>query len=447
MSTAGRAPVRGDAALYDSYGSSPPLYMVTDRIASSFASVQWRLFYRRGLEEGKGTRKTLRMPRSAKHGNFDSRKKSLAMMRELQELREIEDHPFLRMISMPNESGQTGYDLRKLTQLMLDVGGNAIWVVQREAGVAVRAYVVPPTWVTRAPTLADPFFMISMPDNPSMVVPVSDVWWFKNPNPADPAGPGVGLGRVLADELDIFENASKYVSSHFYNNSMPAFIASIKGAGRGALARAQVEWGQAHQTFANAYRTKWTSGEIDVKRLDTTFKDQEMTTLRQDTKGDVVHTAGVPKEILGMTEDSNRATSWVARQHYGEFTMIPRCESIRHRWQAIIDEEYDDRFLLWYDSPLPKDDEFVRDTMTRHATAYTENDWRDLTGHFPVDGGDVHLIPSNLVARDTPADAEAPAPPVVVAPEDPEEEPDELDPDDEQVAAAVETDPKWAQTH
>jgi HK97 family phage portal protein len=450
----GAAPIKGDGALLQSYGTSPPLFMVTDRIASSFASVHWRLFYRRGDVDGQRGKRTLQMPRAAKHGDFATRRKSLATMRELQELEEIEDHPFLRMLTTPNESGQTGYDTRKLTQLMLDISGNAVWIIQRDNGVAARAFVIPSTWVTRAPSFDEPFYMVNMPDNPSQKIPVTDVWWFKNPNPADPMGPGVGLGRVLGDELDIFENASKNVSTYFYNNSMPAFIASIKGAGAGALKRAQVEWGQAHSTFSNAYRTKWTSGEIDVKRLDTSFKDSEMTALRKQSKEDVVHTAGVPKEILGMTEDSNRATSWVARQHYGEFTIVPRCESIRNRWQAILDVEYDDRLLLWYDSPLPKDDEFILEVMGKHPTAYTENDWRDLTGHFPLPtGGDVHLIPTNLVARDTPAEAEAPAPPVMVAPEPAEDdededgdEPSELDPDEEQVEAAKRTDPAWSRS-
>lgn len=372
------------------------MYMVTDRLATSVASINWRLFSRRGYDEAEKRYRTKSIDRRHKYGTYAHATKGLETMTQLEELTEIVEHPFLDMIMRPSDVGMTGYDLRKVTQLMLDMSGNALWLVQREKGVAKRAYPVPSTWVTRYPKTGEPFFVVNLPDEPGVIVPVTDCWWFRNINPANPRGAGIGLGRVLADELDIYENASKYLGAHFYNNSMPAFIASIKGAGKSALLRAQLEWEQAHTLFANAYRTKWTSGEVDVKRLDTSFRDQQLVELRDQTKKDVVHTAGVPREILGMTEDSNRATSWVARQNYAEFSVIPRAEALRHRWQAIIDKEYDDRLLLWYDSPMPRDADFVADTMSKHPTAYTENDWRELTGHLRLPGGDVHLVKQGI---------------------------------------------------
>jgi hypothetical protein len=74
----------------------------------------------------------------------------------------------------------------------------------------------------------------------------------------------------------------------------------------------------------------------------------------------------------------------------------PRVEMIRRILQEELVPRYDERLLLYYDTPVIQDEEFQLNAMRQAPWASTLNEWRKVQGHEslgPV--GDVIVVNQN----------------------------------------------------
>lgn len=387
---------RHAAQLIEAYGATPSLRSVVGKIASSTASTAWHLYAQRGATR---TRAVRNLP--LQRAGWAGREKGLNDLSADKELEEIVEHPFLSILHAPNDM-MTGLAAREVMQVHLELAGEAFMVVFRNnQGAPNSAIVLSPTSVTDLPSESDPTFKVKLGYDKVWSIPVTEVLWFRTVNPADLYGRGSGFAAALADELDIAEYSAKQISSFFWNQAMPNFIVSVDGAGKAGLKRAQKEWEQSHQGFAKSYRAKWTSGKLDVKRLDTSFRDMNIVELRKHSRDVIAQTWGVPPEILGIVENSNRATITAAEYIYAQQVLCPRLEAARETMQRFVEREYDDRLILHYDSPVPSDKDFQLQAMQAQPAAYTANEWRSISGHPSKDSGeDTYFLPSGVTVVD-----------------------------------------------
>ena len=101
---------------------------------------------------------------------------------------------------------------------------------------------------------------------------------------------------------------------------------------------------------------------------------------------------GVPREIMGITESSNRATSEAAQYIYAQNVLMPR---LRRREEAI-NQQLLPMFgegLLWrYDDIVPRNQEFdkMKGIDGWNAGLLTKDEARELLDMPPAEvGGDV----------------------------------------------------------
>mgnify|MGYP000874387456 CR=1 FL=1 len=324
---------------------------------------------------------------------------------------EVFDHPALDLLRHPNDI-LTGLETRKLTQLYLDLAGENFWLLWANAdGEPVRLFPLPPRWVVQVPDENRRSFRVSF-QNLQMEIPAASILWMRDVNPESPYGRGTGITEALGDEIDVDEYAARYVKAFFYNRASPEIIVSAEGAKPEETARAKAKWDDEHRGWWNGFKTFWTGSKISVTRLDTTFRDSQLTELRAYQRDLIISTFGVPPEVLGIIENSNRATIDASSALYAEHVIEPRlamlAENLNERLLPLY-VDYEDRkgrLVFEFVNVIPEDRAFRLSVMQARPEAFTDNEARAQAGLPAVEGKDefpprvAPMQPGTLAARD-----------------------------------------------
>lgn len=381
-------PKRGTAETLNAYMTTPWLRATTNKIAKAVGSTTWRLYVVRS--NGKAI-KDIRLTK----GNRSQRHAQLKTYRKNADVQEITDHPALDVLFGGNEFliGSTNF---QLAQIYYDLIGESFMMKERDVlGTVVALWPVPPHWVRSTPTPAQPYFEIQHGAEASRV-PMDDMLWMIDPSPLEPYGRGAGGGKAISDEIQTDEFASKHIKAFFYNSARPDIIISGDGLDESNTKRMEQGWLDRHQGFWRSYKPFFVSKNIQIKELSQTFQAMQMTDLRKFSRDSIHQFWGVPPEILGITESSNRATIDAADYIFGRHVVQPRLEVLRSVLQARLINEYDERIVLEYDSPVAEDKEHKLKVMTAVPYMFTQNQWQRAAGEPEMENGDVYLAPFNL---------------------------------------------------
>lgn len=402
----GQPPKRGTRELLQAYNEMPWLRAVVNKVGRSVASTTWQLYV---VRRGNKAVRTAKIQRA----DYDVRQKLLAACRKQAELVEIEAHPLLDLLDNANLF-LTGLTARHLTQVYLDLAGEAFWLKERNgAGKPVAFWPLPPDWVISTPTPAHPFFRVSFRAWQGEI-PDTEILWMADPDPANPYGRGSGMAGVLADELETDEYAAKHTKSWFYNRARPDLVISGDGLTPADTARLEEDWLRKTQGFWKAFRPYFLSRKVDIQTLSQTFENMQLVDLRKYERDTIIQVYGVPPEILGIIENSNRATIEAADYLFAKWVVHPRLEFLRAQLQERLVPEFDDRLILDYESPVAEDKEYNLKAAQAAPWALTIDEWRAIHGMEPLpDGrGQVFMLPFNLYPSRDPGGAqpEPPAP-------------------------------------
>ena len=388
-------PRLGSKELLAAYSSMPWFRAVVGRVSWSTASVPWQLFAATSAPD-KRHGKIVRMPSLARSMDPMVRMNQYKALRRDDSLREITTHPALELLDHGNPKFP-GQVVRQVTQQHLDMVGEAVWVIER-SGLALPTdiYPVPPTWVLQTPSRNNPAYIISGPSG-TRTVPEEDVIYFYHPDPQDPYNRGTGIGHVLGDELETDEYTAKHLKRWFRNYAIPPFIVSMPDVKKEGKDRFEENWikkllGKGPQVPI------FTNREIKVHELMHTFQEMGLQQLRKDERDIIIHVYGLPPEVFGILENSNRSTIDAADYMMAKYVMIPRLEFMRIILQMRLIEKYDDRLILDYVSPVMEDKEFELKVMQGAPYAFTVDELRELANRPPdkTGAGEGRVVPINV---------------------------------------------------
>jgi HK97 family phage portal protein len=415
-SAGGEPPLRTTRATLDGYNTMPWLRAVTSKVGYAVASTRWCLYVKNKKTSGTGPLKPVRdmtLQRAMGPERF-------ALMRNARlngELKEIEDHPLLDFLNDGNTIFK-GFNVRRLLQISLDLVGEAFLIKERNPlGAPVRSWPIPAHWVTDTPVPSHPFYSISYKGLQGEI-PESEMLYLRDPNPVHPYGRGSGTAMVLADELETEEYATKHIKAFFYNRARPDFIVYPKADGvsstlqREEVLRVEKDWSDKTQGFWRAFRPYFMTREVGIHEFEQNFQHLQLIELKQHERDTIVQVFGFPPELLGIIENSNRATIEAAEMYFAKWALTPRLEFLRTELQARLVPEYDDRLILEYESPIQEDKEFSLKVMQAQPKAFSINEWRELAHKDPLDGdeGEQFMGPLNVEVVETLEEAEEPDP-------------------------------------
>lgn len=397
---------RSTDGLLKAFSERPYLAGPADAISTDVGCIQWKLYRVTGTGEREG--RTIRHRGVQRAPNPTLRRKALQNLRDADRLDEIDDHPLLDLLYDPNPD-LVGAQYLKLVTLHADLVGDAPSViVYHESGIRAgqpaELWPIPITWLKRrGGTL-----WVEPPNSTSRFKVTDDeILLFRDVDPADPYGHGVGAARSVSDELDIAEYAAKELKSRLNNGSLPDFIAWLKDGNESEARRLKAQIMGAHLGPYKRGSGHFTNKEVKFEKLSMSPQDMQVKDLLPMQRDAIRMRFGVPPEILGDVKDSNRATITGATIIYMSRVVEPRMERIRQVFQQRLVPLYDDRLVLDFVSPVPEDEDFKLEVMQAAPKHFKRNEWRQLAGQMPVDesegGEDFYgsplMVPEGELAR------------------------------------------------
>jgi HK97 family phage portal protein len=390
----GLAPRRGTRELLQAYRTHPWLHAVVHRIAGAVASEHFELF--RSVKAapttaGKPPAKGLKRKHRLRQMRLTQTKGSV--MYAPNDAVEIEDHPILNLLENPSPVFTRSMFFH-LIQSFLETKGEAPIVIERDgAGLPCELWPVPPMWVAETPHRGFPFYRFSY-GTWQRTIPEDDVIMLRHPELEQPYVRGVGFGESLADELDIDEFATKHLKSWFFNRALPDVFLSVEGVeSKEEAIRYEEMLRQKHGGRNKAFQVHVTNGKVDVKQVGHTFREQMLPEIRTQSRDVVLQIFGMPPEIMGIVENSNRATIDAATLIFMKFLVVPRLSFLADAFTHWARRVYNDETLcVGFDSPIPEDEEFALKVMVAQPSLFTKNEWRELAGEEPVDGWDEEFV-------------------------------------------------------
>ena len=395
--TTGDAPSRGTRNFLNAYRTMPWVRALASRTSDGVASVGWCIYVVRKSGQ-------VQRMKSAQHAGRESRIKLLDQLRGEGELERIYDHPLLSMLEGGN-GYLSGHMVRRITQLHLDLVGDAFWIKERNAlGVPIAAWPLAPDWVAETPTPSRPSYRVSIRGWDGQI-PESDILWFCNPDPANPYGRGTGLTEALGDELETDEYAAKHVKQTFLNRARPDLVIWPRGDGRLSMSdteRLERGWLDRTQGFWKALKPMFLPQAVEIKDLAPNFQHLQLTELRRYERDMCIQVYGFPPEILGVVNESKRSTVVAADFHFSRWVLTPRLEQWRSNIQNKLVPDYDSNLIVDYVSPIEEDREFQAMAMNQTPWAFSVNEHRALAGLSALDdlSGDERLGPATLFPMD-----------------------------------------------
>ena len=370
----GQPPRRGSKEMLEAYQRLPWLHAAVRKIATDVGGIEWKLY----APATKRQEKARRLRRWKREAGETSGEDTLA---------EVERHPFLDVLRNPNPVlGALGTFF--LAQAFQEVKGDAPVIIERAGdGKPLELWPVPPTWLQSGPTAGDPNWRFSFAGWYANVLG-PDVLLMRSPDLSNPYGRGVGVGDALADELDIDEFAAQHIKSWFFNRALPDAFIQMEGVTSVKEAERFEEKIRAkHQGVGRGGQIHITPGKLDVKVISQTFREQQLAEVRGQQRDTVLQVYGIPPEVMGIIENSNRATIDAAYFLYSKSVLTPRLNAMAG-WLTTLAREWDSRLVVGYANPVPEDREFALKVMTSQPALFSKNEWRCIAGEDPIDGWD-----------------------------------------------------------
>ncbi len=273
---------------------------------------------------------------------------------------EITSHPFLDFWNNPNPLHEySSASLWQLQEVYLLLKGEGYFIIERDArGRPNELWPVPIHWVFSTPYLGNPYYSIRTSSGGILDVPVEDMFVQKSLNPLDPFMRGLGAAESIADEVETDEYAAKFQKRFFFNDATPNIIVAMPKSKDEQRERFRMEWLERFQGVFKSHGMATVNGEISVQKVGDTMKDMDMVAGRIYLRDAVLEHFGVPREIMGITENSNRSTAEAAQFIYAQNVLMP---PLRRREEAVNKQlipAFGENLIWHYDDIVPRNQEF-----------------------------------------------------------------------------------------
>src|SRR5579871_4916221 len=345
----GELPRMGQSQLIEGYNLFPWLRAVVNKIADTAAGVEWNV-------SGK-----------SKDGT----------------LKPVLNHPLVDLLNNGNEMF-SGYTVRHISFVYMLIVGEFFWLKERDSsGTPIALWPLPPSWVIYSPA-----FAVGPDGKPSKyqlqfrqwraLIPFEDIVHIWEPNPTMPYGRGTGRATVLSDELETDEFAARHVKAFFYNSARPDLLISSIDPDLPLNAddadRLEQRWLEKNGGWKHAHKPMFVSGgPIKVDEIGSTLTDMQFVELRKWLRGTIMQVYGLPPELLGVLEQSNRATIDAAEFFMTKHVVLPKLGFVRNEVQHRLAPEFDKRLVLGFESPVQVDKEQRLEIMKSDPFAFSVN--------------------------------------------------------------------------
>lgn len=313
---------------------------------------------------------------------------------------EIFDHELISLLKAVNPR-MTQHELFEITQSHLELEGNAFWFLARDKMKTIRQiWPLRPDRVTflqdkEVPVMISEFIYRQKDGGKTRFEP-DDIVHFANFNAeGDYPFPVRGKGTVEAAGLSIDTNefAREWNARFFKNSARPDMIFKAPGTlGADEYEQLKRKINSAFQGVDKSHRMLLLQGGLEVDKLTNSQKDMDFVKQVIQTRDEILAIFRVPKAVLGIVEDTNRANAETQLFTFARLTIEPKMRKIVDTLNEMLIPkiEGDESDLFFgFTSPVPEDRERIVNEFDKgHGKWLTTNDIRRAEGLPESENGD-----------------------------------------------------------
>ena len=221
----------------------------------------------------------------------------------------------------------------------------------------------------------------------NLVYPAAQVITDTDLDLVNPYFSGKGKAEAIKDEIETDEFVQKYIKYFYVNSARPdLYITAEKGEEMSEtdVSRLESEWYRKFQGVGNAHKPVFLNWAANVFSVPTSHKDMELLDTRKFYRDTTIQHFGVPPEIMGIVENSNKATVIAAEHIYAKQVRLPILTRIALLINTKILPRYQDsnKMIFEFDNIIPDDMEFTQKLYGEGVDKrlVTVNEWRRAMG-------------------------------------------------------------------
>lgn len=340
-----------------------------------------------------------------------------------------QNSPALEVLKHPNRF-MSQYQLLWKSAAYLELTGRCFWYIAKDRlGRPKEIWCLNPLDIWVQPD-KDNFIKGYLYQAGAEQIPldVDEVIFINLPDLMNPYS-GKGPAQAAANNLEIDKYTSTYIKNFFYNDARPGGIVNFPDMEETEYDRAVEQYKDKHRGVENSGEILFTKGgSVTFTPININIKDLDISNLKDNTRDGILGAFGVPKSIVGITDDVNRSTAEAAEYTFAMHTIKP----LLHLIQDVVNNEFVPMFgenadELKFTDPVPRNKDFVKSVLdTQIDKSLTKNEVRDFLNKLMgwnlqhIEGGDVIYQPVGLQPLGTTMPTTQSIPPKDEAPKEPQ---------------------------
>ena len=333
------------------------VYVCTDKIADSVSSVQLKL-----MQVSKGQDKELFV------------------------------HKALSLLNKPNEA-LSGRDFRYITAAHQELTGNAYWLKDK------------PNDPTSLTPLNPQFVRVKTDKSTGMITQyiytlggqsstyaADMIFHLKYPNPMNP-NMGRGTLEPIAEWVDVDNYATEFNRRFFMNGATFGGTIETDSSTKESMQLLRVSLNEMYTGVQNAHKPMLLPKGTKMTESKMTQRDMQFSEMDNRFRDKILAAFGVPKSVVGIVEDVNRANAESSNYVFMSFTVKPKLD----RFINFLNEFYlpafkgTENLYFTYTDPTPENIAVeIQENQAGLGSSpwLTVNEVRAKKGLPPVEGGD-----------------------------------------------------------
>lgn len=313
------------------------------------------------------------------------------------EVVEVQDHELLGLLYRFNNR-MTKFDSLKLSIIYFLLEGSSPWVIVRNLKTKKpeALYVIPPSSLKVSAKDLDgnpTHYEYSMGQR-KQTIPVGDLLIIKNPDPRDPTK-GRSYIDAIRDTVETDDYMVKWNKALMLRGAKPSMAIEIEGTlnpEEQKLLKSMLE--EQYAGYENAESVLILANGAKFSNTSIAPRDLEWIQGRGLNRDEIMSMFGVPKILLGLEGQYNRATAETAQAVFGQYALDPIMTMIVEQLNEFLVPAFGDNLWIDFESFAPADKEMQLKWLQAGWNSWlTTNEVRRELGKPDLSGGDAIYQP------------------------------------------------------
>jgi HK97 family phage portal protein len=302
------------------------------------------------------------------------------------------NHEFERVLH--GEDGQ--YDLYEMIeghQICMDMYGESFWYFSKGEtyGKPMGRFLLDPAYVSVFISNDQVAGYVYQKNGNRITMDLDEVAHYRIHDPRRPFR-GVGPMQSAAWFIRSSRYVTTYVNNFLENNAIPAGVIVANGdVDDNDWNLFKEQWATRYSGVDNAGKTGFVRGsDINFVKTGLSLGDVDFEKIKNSSRDDILAMFGVPKPIIGIYTDINRASAVTVRQMFAISFTSPSLKRISRKLSTKVSKWYGPEYRIGITNPIPDDREVrLKEYDALLGRAITVNEARAAFDLAPLPGGDV----------------------------------------------------------